>query len=79
VLQDAKAPGDLVSVKLFTSELLPSFWACHAVSTRVGVAEQHACEEHFICEEYHICRCMLFIWRAPCLQREHYLAHHTWG
>jgi hypothetical protein len=42
VLQDAKTPGDYVFVKLFASELGPSFWPCHAVSTGVGVAQDKA-------------------------------------
>ena len=38
MLQDAETPGDYVSVNLFASGLLPSFWACHKDFTGVGVA-----------------------------------------
>jgi hypothetical protein len=38
VLQDAKKPENYVSVKLFASELPPSFRACYTVFTGVGVA-----------------------------------------
>jgi hypothetical protein len=56
-------------VKLFASELRPTFWACHAVSTGVAVAHLHQWPS-MAC---HRAEPQLFFMTTSCLQNQYYL------
>lgn len=56
-------------MKLFASELRPTFWACHAVSTGVAVAHLHQWPS-MAC---HRAEPQLFFMTTSCLQNQYYL------
>lgn len=49
-------------MKLFASELHPTFWACHAVSTRVGV---QACTCKSVVKEVSFCLRHWMLFKMP--------------